>query len=185
MTQRGAEKRRGAEGRDREARSAAAEKKGLPSPECRRGAEPRMQARCRVQNADTVVSPFCAQQDPGTRHGKPFSARLGGTGLPILALTSRFRTGGILSRLTLFEGRDIFCCLNRRPPRGSSDLSAAAEKKGLPSPECRRGAEPRMQTGSQAQNAGAVPSPECRYDAEPRMQTGSQAQNAGAVVSAF
>src|SRR5690625_7350754 len=109
MTQRGAEKRRGAEGRDREARSAAAEKKGLPSPECRRGAEPRMQARCRVQNAGTVASPFCAQQDAGSRIDSNRSARLGGSVLAIIALTFRFRTGGILRRLAIREGMTIFC----------------------------------------------------------------------------
>src|SRR5690625_7454208 len=38
-------------------------------------------------------------------------------------------------------------------------------------------AEPRMQTGSRAQNADGEPSPECRGGSEPRMQIRWRAQN--------
>src|SRR5690625_3728121 len=56
------------------------------------------------------------------------------------------------------------------PPRRKKRDCRAQNADGEPSPECRRGAKPRMQGRYRAQNADTMPSPECRRGAKPRMQ---------------
>src|SRR5690625_7388321 len=74
------------------------------------------------------------------------------------------------------------------PPRPKKRDCRAQNADGEPSPECRRGAKPRMQGRYRAQNADTMASPECRRGAKPRMQgrrkarsdanTGTQLQKA-------
>src|SRR5690625_8000158 len=56
------------------------------------------------------------------------------------------------------------------PPRPKKRDCRAQNADGEPSPECRRGAKPRMQGRYRAQNADTTPSPEWRRGAKRKMQ---------------